>query len=458
MKFIANLRRQTLEAFESHSVPLDGYLLSKHRITKDALKMALQVRKQDLPLFADNGTKELIDDVITHFQSTAGQLSAEVKKLRRALGRVPRGNDVPKELRSSMRIFADQVVADCMRRSQAIDSDELLVAELSMKPTDLIAKEDFATTCLLALDVEREITGWPVDRFITRNRQSLRLWQRVANDERVKGLHVYAVLSAVDYNTARSAAMLAARAGVEAAALGIASITKDLNATDFYVMGTKKFSLEKPVPRRYVRLAQVLKGMADGFRDISPLKRFHCLGLGAPALLPIAAAAFDSETMVSIDATSPIHDAAKDHVLYDPKNLGDRASTVEIVLRIVQGEQWPFISPFTIAFKDKFGHDPSKAREWWEKNHRPIITLELLEELNDLTKALPLFSEADEAIRIKALDCRIAHNHWVLGKIAQTNTGVDQRKIALQTIENWLHGPETTTTRGLRIAHRILSH
>jgi hypothetical protein len=457
MKFIANLSRQILDAFADQSLDPHGYLLSAHRITPGALAAAALVRDKDLPLFADNGTKPLIDEVVDRFREPAKQIGQEVATLRRALGRIPRGVDVPQSLRRASGALAEEVVAACTLRSEALDAAALLDEQLSMDPTDLIAQEDFATACLLALSLERETTGWSVARFSTRNRRSLRLWRRVADDSRCAGRHVYAVLSAMDYNTARAAGRLAAEAGVRSAALGVAAVTGDLHAADFYVMDTASVQLDRPVPRRYVRLAQILRGIADGWREhAESLERFHCLGLGAPALLPVAAAAFDPGTLVTTDATSPIHDAAKDRVFYDPEKLGERATTARIVERILHGGDWPFLSPFTAAFRDRFGHDPDRARRWWEAHHRPPVTLELLRQHSDLTAALPLFAEADPILRPTARDTRIAHNHWVLGDITTTRSGPQRREIAFEIIDRWLDGQETTTTRGLRVAKEIL--
>src|SRR5262249_14418977 len=153
-------------------------------------------------------------------------------------------------------------------------------------------------------------TGWTVSRFETRNRRSLKLWKRVREDPRCEGIRVYAVLSAMDYNTARSAGRLAAAEGAKHAALGIASITGDPTATDFFVLGMADTTLDKPAPRRYVRLAQVLRGLSDGYADAGmQIKNVHCLGLGGPSMFPIAAAAIGETTVLTTDATSPIHDA-----------------------------------------------------------------------------------------------------------------------------------------------------
>ncbi|QFT55252.1 hypothetical protein [Microbulbifer sp. THAF38] len=457
MRFIANLRRQTLEAFADHRVNAAGYLLSAHRITTPNLQMATEVRRRELPLFADNGTKQLIDAVISQFSQEARQVTQRVKALRRQLGQLPRGRQVPKDLRNLADTLAERVLAICSGHSNTIDTETLLQRQLLMHPTHLIAQEDFATTCLVALDLEREITGWRPERIAARNRQSLRLWEKVAEHPLCQELNVYAVLSAMDYNTARDAGRLAAEAGADSAAIGLAGICGDLNATDFYVLGRASFKLARPVPRRYMRLAQVLKGIADGYRDGNrPLARFHCLGLGAPSLLPIAAAALPADTQITADATSPIHAAAKDRVLYDPENFGDRASTREIVERIVKGGNWPFLSPFTQSFKQRFGHDPEAARDWWKANGQPSISREILQKPSNLTAALPLFCEADPLIRPIARDTWIAHNHWVLGELTEGRSGPQRRELAHSIINHWLEGPSTTTSRGLKAAKRIL--
>jgi hypothetical protein len=43
--------------------------------------------------------------------------------------------------------------------SEAVDGEALLETQLSMQPRDLIAQEDYGTACLIAFDLEREITG-----------------------------------------------------------------------------------------------------------------------------------------------------------------------------------------------------------------------------------------------------------------------------------------------------------
>lgn len=451
MSFVANLRSETIEAFANHETSLSAYLLSSHRVSPAALEEARVVRDANLPLFADNGTKPLIDQSIEAFRDDARVISTEIRDIRHELGHVPRGREIPTSLRRRANELANEVVAHATQVSEAVDTEQVLVTQLSMAPTDLIAQEDFATACLIALNLERETTGWPISRTDTRNRRSIRLWRRVAEDSRCRGIRVHAVLNAMDYNTARSAGRLAARAGVTHAAIGIAGITKDPSAVDFFTVDSGSFLLEKPAPRRYLRLAQLLRGIANGYREAGGnLRQFHCLGLGAPFLMPVPPAALDETATITTDATSPIHDAVRDRVLYDAEKAGDRASTLEIVKRILEGGEWPFLSPFTQAFRDEFGNDPEQAREWFRQSQEPDITREHLRIQSRLTDSLPLFCDAEPDVARAASKARIAHNHWVLDQLTRKlGEPGDRRKKALMAINEIIAQKNTVTTRGL---------
>jgi hypothetical protein len=458
MRFVANLRHETIEAFEDEDIQPAAYLLSAHRISPSLLEAARVIRGKGVPLYADNGTKSLIDDVIDRFEARAGKVRVEVRKLRKRLGHIPRGREIPSALRAKADALAEEVVAHCTTLSGTIDWSALVDAQLSMHPTAVFAQEDFATACLVALGLERETTGWPVSRFNTRNRRSLQLCKRVAKDPRCKEIETYCVFSAMDYNTARAAGRMAARAGVKNAAIGIAGITRDNTATDFYVIGKASFKLDRPVPRRYVRLAQILSGLADGFLEKpGTISSFHCLGLGAPTMFPIAAGALNPGVQLTTDATSPIHDAVRDHVMYDPSADGDRKSMEEIVQTILAGGDWPFLSPFSRTFREKFGHDPDRARRWWREHNTPPVSDALLETSSALTAALPLFCEAEPEIKRKASKTHIANNHWVLDQLCRSfPDGPDGKSAAMAAFERWFRRPASVTTRGLRAGLQVL--
>lgn len=459
MRFVANLRQETVDAFSAEKIQPAAYLLSSHRITPATLRMASAIREGNLPLFADNGTKPLIEQTVTFFEERAKTIQHQVRELRVQLGHAPRKSDFPSELRRQSVKLADEVICHATDISNEIDPAELLDAQLSMKPTHLIAKEDFATACLIALDLERELTGWPVSRWNTRNRRTLKLWKAVAKDPRCKDVVVYAVLSAVDYDTARSAGRLAAQHGVRHAAIGIAGINLDQSATDYFVIGRTTVEIDRPAPRRFVRLAQILRGVADGYEEAGTrLVSFHCLGLGAPAMLPIAAAALRERTVLTADATSPIHDAVRDHVLYNFVEQGDRSTMVEIVERLVEDKAWPLSSPFAEAFAAKFGHHPRKARRAWIEQGQPSVTKKLLKTRNGITTELPLFSMADPVIFAQASRVHIAHNHWVLDELCESFPDKRGRhKAASNAMRTWIaRQSSNSTTRGLAAAFQVL--
>jgi hypothetical protein len=457
--FVANIRQETIDAFSAEQIQPPAYLLSSHRISVSTLRMASTIRVLNIPLFADNGSKPLIEQVVKLFTERATTVQHAMKKIRRTLGRAPRKSDIPPELRQHTAELADEVIRHATDISNGIDLTELLGAQLSMKPTHLIAKEDFATACLIALDLEREITGWPVSRWDARNRRSLKLWKAVAEDPRCSDTKVYAVLSAVDYDTGRSAGRLAAKQGVQHAALGIAGINLDPSATDYFVIGRATVEMDRPAPRRFVRLAQILRGLADGYTDAGEsLVSFHCLGLGAPAMLPIAAAALNERTGVTADATSPIHDAVRDRVLYNFAEQGARWSTIEIVEHLVKGNNWPLSSPFNKAFAAKFGNNPRKARKSWKEQGQPSITQNLLKTPNGITESLPLFSMANPVITGLTSKIHIAHNHWVLNELCELLPDKRGRhNLASIAMRAWIsRRSSNSTTRGLMAALQVI--
>lgn len=458
MEFVANLRPRTVQAFAKHRIHPSAYLLSTHRATSTMLRHAHALREEGIPLFADNGSKPLIDAVIDSYKEASRPITAEVRQVRRQLGRIPRGKAVPLSLRRRASELARAVVRDCTMRSERIDWKVLLEQQLAMRPTHLIAQEDFAVACLIALDLEREITGWPVEYFKRRNRRSLGLWNQVVEDKRCRGIKVYAVLSAMDYNTARSAGELAASFGATHIAIGMAGIMLDRNAVDFYVKGYGSYMLDQPAPRRYVRFAEVTSGIAEGYRRANVrLESFHGLGLGAASLFPVLATAMASETTLTVDATSPIHDAVRDHVMYDPVRNGTRMSSLHIARRIVQDSDWSFVCPFCQAFREKYGHHPDAAREWWLSEGQPVLTSEHLQRGEPLYDALPLFSELDAPLAQEASRVRIAHNHWVLGELTRAvPDGPNRRDWARKEVEKLLNHGSMTTTRGLRAAVKVL--
>ncbi len=458
MRFVANLRNETIAAFAAEDIQPRAYLLSSHRVTPATLDAAARVRGLGLPLFADNGSKQLIDQVIDVFADDAASVHNAVREIRRDIGHVPRGSDIPEPLRRTANDLANSVISHATAVSKAVDREALIELQLAMDPTDLIAQEDFAVACLLALQLEREITGFSTDRFATRNRRSLRLWKAVSEDPRCADVRVHAVLSAVDFNTARKAGQLAAANGVRCAAVGIAGINLDSSATDFFIIGTGNHSLERPAPRRYVRIIQILKGLNVGLRQSGGgLNTFHCLGLGAAAMMPIVAASFDERVVLTTDATSPIHDAIRDQVYYELGSQGGRVSTSAIANREVHDKPWQFESPFERQFRDTFGHDVGAAKAWWLANGQPQITRSHLRSEIEINEALPLLAEMDPEVRRRSERVRVAANHWTIGEHAASfAASQDRHALARASMREFETSLSTTIARGSAAAGTIL--
>ncbi len=454
MWFVANLRERTIEAFGRHGIQPDAYLLSTHRITSAALAHAHALRDEGVPLIADNGSKALIDQVLDVFGQPADGIWDRVRDIRRAVGRTPRGQDVPDELRQGASALAHDVVDFATELSEQVDPEALLDAQLSMRPTSIIAQEDFAVACLLALNLERETTGWRIASFERRNIRSLGLWERVADNPRVKDLTVYAVLSGADYNTAHAAGRLAADAGVQDVAVGCAAFMLDRTAVDFYTLGTANFRLTQPSLRRYVRFTQVIAGIRDGFAARRrPLRSLHTLGLGAPVMFPVLAAAATAAVQLSTDATSPIHDAVRGGELYDPEAHGARVPMHRIVARVLKGQAWPFVCPFCQHFRDEHGHDPRTAIAIWEQTGQPDPDSVFLDN-PDLGAALPLFAGTDPDGLARRT--HVAHNHWVLGELGRTVPDEARWDWAMRQIAALLSGASLSTSRGLTASVEIL--
>ena len=455
MTFVANLRNETIEAFSAVGQQPGAYLLSSHRVTPSTLASAARVRQFDLPLFADNGTKPRIESILARFAGDAAALRSDVTQLRRQLGRVPRGGDVPVALRAWANSLAEEIVAAADEEADTIDGPALLDVQLSMDPTALIAEEDFATGCLIGLDLERELTGWRVSRIETRNRRSLRRWRRVVEALGGDSVVPIAVLSAMDFNSARAAGRLAADAGADDVAIGMAGIMRDPSAIDSFVIGSGLIRLARPAPRRYVRMAEICAGLALGFRERGrTMRSLHGLGLGSSAHFPIPALCLDEETEITTDATSPIHDAVRDLIFYDPENDGRRRSVFKIVDSILAGQDWPFLSPFTRDFRDLHGHDPDAALQAWSDAGQPEVDRPLLGAPLPLADHLPLFGLEPTERGRAASRVRIAHNHWVLARIATDLFPAQpgRRARARDTITRLLQDGSSVTKRGLEAA------
>ena len=457
MRFVANLRAQSIEAFTALDYKPDGWLLSVHRLNNRSLNYAHYVRRKRVRLFADNGSKAIIDEVIKENKESAKKIQDNIKKVETRINRRANFEDLPENIVSTANDLASSVVDKCVDKSDSLDSTLILEQQLSMNPTHIIAQEDFAVACLIALNLDRQVTGNSVNDFEKRNKRSLKLWSKVMKEPRCKKRRVYAVLGAVDYDTAYSAGRIAARKGVENIAVGMVGILLDLSTVTSFNIRGKEVNLDNPVRRRYPRFMQILAGLSDGYRSLKKsIKGFHALGLGTPTMFPILVGLMHDVNYTSTDSTSPIHAVVKQNTLFDPTRNGDRMSLSRIVTRILSGAEWECEGPFCSSFMNMMRHNTDAARRWWESHGRPKIEDSHLEFGEPIANALPLFSNAFDSPFLD--NTRIAHNHWAMSKLTGNVPRIKRRRKgwALKKIDEMLTYESEMTARGLRIAKKIL--
>lgn len=448
-RFFTNLRPATVASFERSGYTPDAWLLSSHRLDNETESLAEWVRDGDRDLFADNGTHPFISQVVDLHAERLAPLARDIRRLRRSLPdkrRIPMPSEVPRELTERAREAAHTVAADVDRVLGAHSLEHVLSAQLTMRPTHLVAREDFAVGCLLSLGLEREITRLPVSWFRARNRITLDFWEAVAGDPRIRGIDVYATLGAMDYNTAKAAADEAARRGVDRVALGFAGINRDSTFAERYLAGQWR-TLSGPAPRRYVRVAEIICGIRDGYREAGArLRAFHALGLGARDQFPTLAAGFDWFTQLSTDATSPLHDSVRDRIFYDEETWGDRLHLSEAAEHVLSGHPWPFACPFCPYIKDRFHHDPDAARRWWSSAGERKVTVADLHPDEPLGAALPLFATARGPATSVQTRARTAHNHWVVDRLSDQVPSRKRAEWGLDKLSE-LEGMRTRATR-----------
>ncbi len=235
---------------------------------------------------------------------------------------------------------------------------------------------------------------------------------------------------------------------------------RDRTVTDTYVQEHGLRLLKQRVPRRCVRLAQVVQGVCDGYRHVgAPPESFHALGLGAPAMCPVFAAAADLPLFISVDSTSPIHDAVRDKVLHDPIQDGNRLTLSAIAQRILSGGEWSFACPFCQIAGGLFGHDPESARSWWNSEQPLDLEKAFLDGTHPVGIALPLLSPRNNPHDNQIRPLHVAHNHWVQANLShQIPTDTRSRlEWAEAQLRHLITYESDQTNRGLGAALEILT-
>jgi hypothetical protein len=394
--FFVNLKKHSYEFFEEHSTLPDAWLLSSHRATGSTLEIARQCAKRSLAMMADNGTIAFIRAHTERFADEAEPIARHYRSLRRGLPmsrHTPYQTEVPDDLRASARkLFSD--LCEAVDEAFAnIDPADQTYIQLQMDPTHVIAKEDWSVAVLLGLGIERELLGYATRQYVSRNRMSIAEATKLQSQADWQSRDIFATLAATDYTTAVAAGKEAAKAGIENVALGFAGLNADNSYTDtsYY---PRRHRLKQPGPHRYVRLAEIMLGLRDAYRQApTVLRKIHVLGLGSRIMWCIPAATLDDWTEISIDSTAPIKDAeGPAPIVYDPDTLDGRVPVSRLAGHWIEMGKLPFDSPILSRGLEVLQCDATRARRALEQMGESSPRHELLRTGNALADALPLFA------------------------------------------------------------------
>lgn len=416
MRFFTNLRPQTAEIYKESGYTSSAWLLSSHRATPQTLELAAEVRRRGGDLMADNGTKPLIDRVIGEFAEAAAPILTTYRSIRRQSGELSM-TGMPDAVRRPALALAQHVADFVDALQQERDWNALIDEQLAMDPTHVIAPEDFCIGSLIGLGIDRAMTGWSLDRFRQRNRLSLEGWERMSADARAAGRHVFVTLAAADYHSARAAARMAANRAADNVAVGFAGLNNLQTGTQWTSLRSRR-KLSQPAGRRYVELLEILFGIRDGFREADvPLRRFHGLGLGSRAQYCLLPKIFMADTEISVDATSPLHDAVRGRVLYDAAAQGRSRRVNTIVQQVLEGNDIPIDGFFPRRARDRHGHDPAAARQWWDASGGPDIAMRDLLPDQPLAQLLGWLASGPGSATTDVTSDWIGHNHAVCDEL-----------------------------------------
>jgi len=292
-----------------------------------------------------------------------------------------------------------------------IDPASQIDIQLRMHPSDLIAQEDWSVSVALSLGLERELLGLGSRDYVRRARQSLQGWREARRDPRIGNTSVFVTLGACDFITARAVGREAARWNARNVAIGFAGLNSDNSYSDVS-HARRRRKLNRPAPRRYVRLAEIVCGFREGFiSEGVPLERLHVLGLGARVMWPILAAGLEESTQISVDATSSIKDATGPApVVYVPNSPEGRMAVSELATHWIREGALPFASPMLERGLAELPGDAARARELLAASGNQRLRHEDLDSRSSYGKASPLFAHGPGSDR--GGDYLVHHNYW----------------------------------------------
>ena len=404
-EFVVNLRAETSRPQVRALWQPAGWLLSPAYASRGLRQVALQASQARQTVVVDNGNYPLIED------------SADALE---AVATAPR--DI---LAAAIRPRAAQAVANEPARR---------AFQLQSGATRLIGAEELGPA--IAAKLGRSDTFTRADIRDLNQRTTRRAVQQI---QTVPAPITYlAVATARDYRTAYDAGTVFARAGLTGVAIGLGAAMNDRrDTTQTDALGTPT-TLTRPLPARYVRSGEILRGFMDGYRQIAgrPPRDFHYLGLGAPIMLALAALFGYGVGELTADATSPIRDAFAGSVyVWEPTPLKVDAINEARRLLSYRTARWRCTCAFCRWYLAQYPFDLDAARTWAAQSGRQIAETDLRTN-GALQSLLPLL--ALSATGPTGRDTRLArvgHNHVVLDRITKRATRARTRSGLTQWLE-----------------------
>lgn len=432
--FIANLK--------PYLVPPDpggrrfrGYLVSVDYVAP-LRSLVTEVLATGRFLVADNGNVDEIVALIKHFEPRAAPLHKRRKQEEKTLRRHARPGELSAGLTADYRALAEEIVTAARSALDEVRIARVVGVQSAIKPTYLIGPEELTMAVMTGIGVAPEYVSLPLEWYRRSSEQAVALAVRTRHGEfAAEPADVFAGVHGVDFDTARQAGRLAALAGIEGLATGLAGALADRTHVDFRVEDGVVEPAPRLLARPYLRVVDVAAGLHLGYTEWAGRRpRFHALGAGSPILIPLLAVLGDLNTFTAVDSTAPILDAYSSATvaLYvdQPAPLKLKAHRIAETW-LGGGRAWDCACPFCRGFVAKHPFQLRAARAWWRSEGKRTLEETDLRAPSPLADTLPLLGDStDPATRREAGTARILHNHWVLRRLesrAQELSGEPER-------------------------------